>query len=94
MGTIAIKAIAKGPWTTVNRSYGTWYEPFNTQKEIDRALWFALSEDITTAITAGDVGLLPVLIDAAERFRELHEAEREGLLMTGKSLTPLFPRKS
>ena len=86
VGVMAVTAIAKGSWSTETRPYRTWYEPFDDQEAIDRALWFTLSQDVTAALTAGDVRLIPKVVDAAERFRPLSSEEQAQLVATGSQL--------
>jgi aryl-alcohol dehydrogenase-like predicted oxidoreductase len=90
VGVMAIKAITKGPWPTETHAYQTWYEPFDDQEAIDRALWFTLSQDVTAAVSAADVRLIPKVVDAAERFRPLSQEEQAQLVATGSQLRPLF----
>lgn len=92
MGTIAMKAFTKQPWPTDERRYQTWYEPWDTQPEIDRALWFALSQGVTTAASAGDPKLFPSMVDAAERYRHLSRGEQKELVASAADLKPLFSR--
>ncbi|RJS85953.1 aldo/keto reductase [Candidatus Bathyarchaeota archaeon] len=92
LGTIAMKAFAKGPWPTKERRYRTWYEPFGDQRMIDLCLWFALHEGVTTVATPGDVRLIPKVIDAAEKYRELSSEEVQYLIDSASNLKPLFPR--
>jgi len=98
IGTIVMKAFAKGPWPPEvaehpeKRPYSTWYEPFSSQEEIDKCLWFALSQGVTTVASAGDIRLVPKIIDAAERFRELTIEEQEKLVESAANLKPIFPR--
>jgi aryl-alcohol dehydrogenase-like predicted oxidoreductase len=92
VGTIAIKAITKRPWEMGIHVYRTWYEPFDEQEEIDRSLWYALSQDITTAAMPGDLSLWPMVIDAAERFGPLNEGEQDEVISQVKHYQPLFPR--
>ena len=92
IGTIVMKAFAKQRWPTEERRYNTWYEPFDTQREIDLCLWFALSEGVTTVTTPADIRLIPMVIDAAERYRELSKEEMEELVESASNLKPLFPR--
>ena len=92
MGTIAMKAFTRRPWPTEERRYETWYEPWDTQLEIDRALWFTLSQGVTTAASAGDVRLFGMMVDAAERYSELTPGEQEELVASASGLRPLFPR--
>lgn len=92
MGTIAMKAFAKRPWPTSERAYETWYEPWDTQEEIDRALWFVLNQGVTTAASAGDVRLFPMMVSAAERYSAMTRGEQEELVASAADLKPLFPR--
>ena len=71
--------------------YKTWYEPFETQEEIDRSLWYALSQDITTAAMPGDLRLWPKILDAAERFKPMTESEQVKAVAEVKQYQPLFP---
>lgn len=92
MGTIAMKAFAKQPWPTDERRYETWYEPWDAQEEVDKALWFTLSQGVTTAASAGDIRLFRMMVDAAERYTELTREEQEELVASASGLKPLFPR--
>lgn len=92
IGIIAMKSIAKGPWPGKERPYNTWYQPFDTQKEIDRALWFTLSQKVTTAASSSDIRLARMTIDAAERFEKLTGEQQRELISSFAARTPLFPR--
>jgi len=92
VGTIVMKAFAKQPWQTEEHKYQTWYEPFDTQLEIDMSLWFALSQKVATAASAGDIRLVPKILSAAERDRELSLEEQERLIESATNSKPLFPR--
>jgi len=95
IGTIVMKAFAKGPWQgelAEKRPYSTWYEPFDSQADIDKCLWFALSQGVTTVASACDARLVPKIIDAAERYRELTGDEQKELVGSAGDLKPLFPR--
>lgn len=91
LGTIAMKAFAKQPWPTEEKRYKTWYEPWSTQSDIDKALWFTLSQGVSTAVSAGDVKLFPMMVDAAERYSELTKKEQEELVASASEFKPLFP---
>ena len=93
MGVIAMKAIARGPWPDEKKPYNTWYQPFETQKEIDEALWFTLSQDVTTAASSSDIRLATRMIDAAERFEPMSEQRQGELVSRFASQKPLFPRQ-
>ena len=76
IGVMVIKSIARNNWRAdAPRPYETWYEPLDEQAPVDAAVMFALDRgDITGLATAGDVRLLPLLIEA-ERRREAAESE-------------------
>ena len=62
-----IKSLAVGPWQgTPTRS--TWYEPLEEQADIDAAVHWVLGCPGVFLNTAGDVHLLPRVLEAAERF--------------------------
>jgi len=91
VGTMIIKTITKGPWGEREHTATTWYEPFNKQDEIQRAVNFALSYDVTGLCTAGDTRILPMVLKACQNFEPVTEKEREKLIETGRALEPLFP---
>ena len=63
-----IKAIARGPWAATDRSHATWYQPLERQEDIDRAVHWVLGRPGIFLNTAGDLALLPRILDAASRF--------------------------
>ncbi|MFB6174289.1 MAG: aldo/keto reductase, partial [Halobacteriales archaeon] len=86
LGAIGIKAFAQGTWPDEDalpardRPYGTWYEPYDTQPAIAEAMNFAISRGMDTITNAGDPKLLPMILDAAERFEELDADEQAALI--------------
>jgi len=92
-GTMALKAVTKSPWDRQMHMYKTWYEPFDTQEEIDKSLWWTLSQDITAACMPGDLRLWPMVIDAAERYKKMSAAEQDKVMADVKKLAPLFPKE-
>jgi aryl-alcohol dehydrogenase-like predicted oxidoreductase len=62
-----IKGITRGPWGSKERTAETWYEPLTRQDDIDRAVWWVLGRDVFLN-TAGDLELLPRVLDAGRRF--------------------------
>ena len=64
-----IKSIARRPWAGRSKTYNTFfYEPLEDQEAIDRAVHWVLGRPEVFLITAGDVQLLPKVLDAATRF--------------------------
>lgn len=68
-GLMFIKAVARNLWRPEPKHrYDTWYEPLDEQATIDAAVAFALSRSTVTGLaTAGDVRLLPLMIEAERR---------------------------
>jgi aryl-alcohol dehydrogenase-like predicted oxidoreductase len=90
VGTMVIKTITKGPWGEREHTSTTWYEPFTQLDEIQRAVNFALSYDVTGLCTAGDIRVLPLVLKACEGFKPMDENERERVIAEGQQFEPLF----
>lgn len=90
VGTMVIKTITKGPWGERHHTATTWYEPFDQSAEIQQAVNFALSHEVTGVCTAGDTRVLPLVIEACQNFSRLSENEIEGMIKSGKQFEPLF----
>ena len=80
VGVQAIKMVARGGWGDGPRQTRTWYDPHRDQNEIDRSLHWLLSQPIHTAPSTGEWPLLPMVFDAAERFRPLSQEEQETIV--------------
>jgi aryl-alcohol dehydrogenase-like predicted oxidoreductase len=63
-----IKSISRGPWGSREQSAATWYEPLVEQEHIDLAVNWVLGEPDVFLNSAGDLELLPRVLDAAERL--------------------------
>ena len=85
-----IKAISRGPWGSKPQSAVTWYEPLVEQEHIDLAVHWVLGEPDVFLNSAGDLGLLPKVLDAAERFVERPDDEQMESLREGLRLSTLF----
>jgi aryl-alcohol dehydrogenase-like predicted oxidoreductase len=90
VGVMAIKAITRSPWNGREQSYTTWYEPFDQPEAIQRAVNFALSQDVTGLCTAGDTRLFPLMLAACQSFTPLTESEQAGLVAGAGEFEPLF----
>jgi len=90
VGLMVIKALAKRPWGERQRTYNTWYEPFDDQPSIDRCVRFVLSQNVTTLISSGDVRLIPLILQAAERYRPLSAAAQAELVGTAGAFATIF----
>ena len=93
VGVHILKTVAKDPWGDRQKTHTTWYEPFADQETIDRAVQFVLSQPVTTRCSAGDVTILPKVLEAAERFSPLDRSGEEALLATaGQYHSPFVGR--
>lgn len=63
-----IKTNQRRPWGERPRAYATWYEPFDQQELVDTAIHWALSHPGSFINTAGDITILPMVLDAASRY--------------------------
>lgn len=90
VGTMIIKSTAKGPWGERQKTHTTWYEPFTQEEMNQKAVNFVLSQKVTGICTAGDVSVLPLVIQACERFTPMSQAEQEELIASASKYEPLF----
>jgi len=64
-----IKSITRRPWGDQQHTAATWYEPLAAQPDIDRAVHWVLGRPGVFLNTAGDIHVLPKVLDAADRFQ-------------------------
>ena len=85
-----IKTIARGPWATADRTHTTWYQPLEGPADIERALHWAMAVPGAFLNTAGDLSLLPAVLEAAGRFAgRPSDADMSAMLGTER-MTSLF----
>jgi len=85
-----IKGIARGPWAAADRSHATWYQPLERQEDIDRAVHWVLGRPGIFLNTAGDLGLLPGVLDAASRFTRRPSDEEMATMLEATRMSSLF----
>jgi len=85
-----IKSIARGPWATTERTHTTWYQPLESQEDIDRAVHWALDLRSVFLNTVGDLTLLPRVLDAASRFAARPADDDMGAMLATQRMTSLF----
>lgn len=90
VGTMIIKSITRGPWGEVEKTHSTWYQPFEEENIIRKAVHFALSQDVTGICTAGDITILPRVLEACEQFERMDAEEQEDMIKLGSKYEPLF----
>jgi aryl-alcohol dehydrogenase-like predicted oxidoreductase len=93
VGLMLIKAVARNLWREGEQRYDTWYEPLDDQRRVDAAVAFALARpEVTGIATAGDVRLLPLLIEAERRRSSVDVGEAAAELARVPELEPPFIR--
>jgi aryl-alcohol dehydrogenase-like predicted oxidoreductase len=85
-----IKSISLAPWDGRTQTAATWYEPLREQADIDLAVHWVLGRTGVFLNTAGDVTLLPKVLDAARRFASRPPDESMEQLASRRKLVPLF----
>jgi predicted aldo/keto reductase-like oxidoreductase len=85
-----IKSIALRPWLGRRRTHATWYEPLESQIDIDLAVWWVLGRPGLFINTVGDVDLLPKVLDAAERFGKRPSDADVAAMLERSATQPLF----
>jgi predicted aldo/keto reductase-like oxidoreductase len=85
-----IKSIARGEWGPRTHTRTVWYEPLEDQSAIDRAVHWVLGWPGIFLNTAGDVDLLPRVLDAAHRFVEPPTDEEMHRMVKDLGIRSLF----
>lgn len=86
-----IKGITLGPWRQERPAVPTtWYEPLTEQRDIDLAVRWVLARPGLFVNTVGDLGLLPKVLDAAERGGPRPSDEEMNELVERRDMVPFF----
>lgn len=85
-----IKAITRRPWEARPHTHNTWYEPFETQADIDLAVHWVLGRRQVFLNTAADIELLPRILEAAGRYAGPPGEEAMAARMRALEAAPLF----
>ena len=85
-----IKAITRAPWGDREPTAATWYEPLRDQGAIDTAVSWVLGRDGVFLNTVGDIHVLPMVLDAAERVDGRPSEAEMAELESAFGLEPLF----
>ncbi len=78
-GLMTIKTVSRRNWPAgAEHSHATWYEPYADQARVTAAVSWVLSHsEVTGMATAGDVGLLGMLLHAERNRTSAAEAEAQ-----------------
>jgi aryl-alcohol dehydrogenase-like predicted oxidoreductase len=87
-----IKAICRRPWPEgAKHRTTTWYEPLTEAEDISLAVRFVLSQPQVFLNTASDVHLLPIILEAADRFTGPPADSEMQKMSAARELLPLWP---
>jgi aryl-alcohol dehydrogenase-like predicted oxidoreductase len=85
-----IKSIAMRPWMDRDHTRATWYQPLESPDDLDRAVWWAMGRPGIFLASAGDVDLLPLVLDAASRFHQAPTEDEMKAVVERNHEEPLF----
>lgn len=85
-----IKSITRRSWGDMERNHNTWYEPIADAAGIAKAVHWVLGEPRVFLNTAGDIYLLPMVLEAASSFRARPSDEEMQALVAEREMAPLF----
>jgi diketogulonate reductase-like aldo/keto reductase len=93
--TVAVqtmKCLARWPCAGQSKTYNTYfYEPLETQAAIDTAVHWSLGFSDSFLITAGDMQLLPKMLDAANRFTKRPSDVEMRAMVNALDVQQIFP---
>jgi len=85
------KSIALRPWAGQPKTYNTYfYEPLDSQEAIDKAVHWVLGCPDIFLSTAGDMQLLPKILDAANRFEARPTSAEMATIAAKFAIQPIF----
>ncbi len=85
-----IKSVVRAPWGDRRQTRATWYEPLEDQTAIDHAVHWVLGRPGAFLNTAGDIHVLPKVLDAASRFEACPSDEVMRETLARLEMAPLF----
>ena len=91
MGVLAIKAIAKQRAKKADQLYpNMFYNPFSEDDEIDNALKFTLSKDLTATVHAGDSIFMKKTLDFVRRHKTIEPPDEVAINKMIEGVVPVF----
>ena len=86
-----IKGVARGPWAAgVTRDRTTWYQPLEAMDDIRPSVHWVLGKPGVFLLSAGDVGILPLILKAAAEPVVVPNAETMAALSARTGLASIF----
>jgi aryl-alcohol dehydrogenase-like predicted oxidoreductase len=85
-----IKGITRSPWNDVQQNRTTWYRPLEDRTDIDLAMHWVLGNPQVFLNTAGDINLLPRILESAHHFVSCPSDQQMEDLSERLKMSPLF----
>ena len=85
-----IKGITRSPWKDTQQNRTTWYRPLEEQADIDLATHWIFGNQQVFLNTAGDINILPRILEAAHRFVSCPTDEQMQTFSQRLQMEPLF----
>jgi precorrin-3B methylase len=85
-----IKGITRAPWKDIQQNRTTWYRPLEEQSDIDLATHWIFGNPQVFLNTAGDINLLPAILESAHRFVSRPSDMQMQQLSEHLQMEPLF----
>ena len=86
-----IKSVCRRPWVDQDKkTRATWYEPLESQADIDQAVHWVFSTPGLFLNTAGDIHILPRVLNAASRFEAGPTEDQMAAEAERLDMAPLF----
>lgn len=85
-----IKSITRRPYLTDQHHYATWYEPLSDAVSIEKATHWVLGQDGIFLNTAGDIYILPTILEAASNFQRRTPDDVMEKMVADLAMEPLF----
>jgi len=86
-----IKSLARRRWYEGERNRATWYKPLEKQEYVNRAVSWVLGRPNLFLNTAGDIDLLPRVLDAASRFESRPSEQEMNQMCEDREMEALWP---
>ena len=85
-----IKGITRSPWKDDQHNRTTWYRPLEEETDIDLAMHWVFGNPQVFLNTAGDINLLPRILESAHRFKSRPTDQQMQELSQRQQMEPLF----
>jgi predicted aldo/keto reductase-like oxidoreductase len=85
-----IKSITRRPYSTKEQHHATWYEPLTDATSIEKAVHWVLGQEHIFLNTAGDIHILPTVLEAASNFERRPSESVMEAMVAELEMEPLF----